>query len=73
MTHGERLTEYTSFELQMLLDSVALKIDDLKLMYGTDNTSYHVPEKMEALSLWATKIIEAKAEVRVREINATEN
>lgn len=71
MTHGERLTEYTSEELRVLSFAVccALNFYDEGNYDGNSKTQ----DKIEILNQWRSKIIEAITEVRVREINTTEN
>lgn len=72
MTHGKDLTEYTSFELQVLLDAIASRIVELKGVETLLNRK-SIEDQIDVLDQWSTKIIEAKAEVRMSEINTTEN
>lgn len=72
MTHGKDLTEYTSFELQVLLDAIASRIVELKGVETLLNRK-SIEDQIDVLDQWSTKIIEAKAEVRTAEINTTEN
>lgn len=67
MQHGERLTEYTSFEIQVLLNALARETDYVNALGADANSKYR-----DAISQWKTKIIEAKTEVRLKEIQ-TEN
>lgn len=67
MTHGKDLTEYTSFELRVILNAIARE-KHFVISEGGPNIKYN-----DALDQWKTKIIEAIAEVRMSEINTTEN
>ncbi len=68
MIHGERLTEYTAFELQVLLNALARETDYVnELGDPSENLKYRA-----AISQLKIKIIEAKTEVRLKEIQ-TEN
>jgi hypothetical protein len=68
MIYGDRLTEYTSEELQTLLNAIARETDHL-LAYQLDQ---RVRAQIRHLEQWKTKVIEAKTEVRLKEIQ-TEN
>lgn len=68
MSHGERLTEYTSEELQTLLNAIAREMD---FAYDSKDPRHDV-YYLGILEQWKVKIIEAKTEVRVKEIQ-TEN
>lgn len=68
MTHGKDLTEYSSFELSVLLNAVARETDHVSANYDGRKSA----EYLNVLTQWKTKIIEAKAQVRLKEIQ-TEN
>lgn len=69
MIYGEKLTEYTSEELQTLLNAVAREMD---FVYESEKDPMYDQYYFERLEQWKTKIIEAKTEVRLKEIQ-TEN
>lgn len=70
MTHGERLTEYTSHELGILLLAIGCGMDHCNDICDDDSPKHVIEERVEILNQWRIKVIEAKAEVRVREITA---
>lgn len=64
MIHGERLTEYTSEELQTLLNAVAREMD---FVYESEKDPRYDLYYFERLEQWKVKIIEAKSEVIIQE------
>lgn len=73
MIHGEKLTEYSSQELDVLLLAIGCGMDHYKEICDDDAPDEVIKERQEILNQWRVKVIEAKAEVRVREIQTSEN
>lgn len=63
MVHGKDLTEYTSEELQTLLNAIAREYDHLLDGY----LDQEVRSQLRNLEQWKTKVIEAKSEVIIQE------
>jgi hypothetical protein len=67
MIHGSNLIEYTSEELNVLLDAVASYTIDFR-MQRIQSGSNGPSKTIEILDQWAVKIIEARIDVRREEI-----
>jgi len=66
MFPGERLTDYSSEELGVLLDAVAMYTIDLRTK-RMNSGSFGRSPFLDILDQWKTKIIEAKAHVITQE------